>query len=385
MKTAFKIAWRFLTASKGQSLLIAIGIAVGVSVQVFIGSLISGLQVELVDSAIGRNTQLTVTARDRGDFVEDYQSVAASLEGAGLGVKLVSPVLDASGFLRVGQDDYPILLRGFASRNADGIYRLTEALVSGGALPGEGQVVLGLNLAQEAGISEMDTVTLATPRGSTRDVSVSGIYDLKTAALNSRWVLADIALVQAAFGYGDVASAIEMQAEDPFLADEIALKMGGILPENLKVDNWKAQNEQLLSGLNGQSVSSLMIQVFVLVSVVLAIASVLAISVMQKSKQLGILKAMGIRDGAASLIFLVEGFLLGIAGAILGVALGLGLTYAFTRFALNPDGTPVIALLVDPQFIIISALVAVASATLASLIPARRSARLDPMEVIKNG
>lgn len=385
MKTAFKIAWRFLTASKGQSLLIAIGIAVGVSVQVFIGSLISGLQVELVDSAIGRNTQLTVTARDRGDFVEDYQSVAASLEGAGLGVKLVSPVLDASGFLRVGQDDYPILLRGFASRNADGIYRLTEALVSGGALPGEGQVVLGLNLAQEAGISEMDTVTLATPRGSTRDVSVSGIYDLKTAALNSRWVLADIALVQAAFGYEDVASAIEMQAEDPFLADEIALKMGGILPENLKVDNWKAQNEQLLSGLNGQSVSSLMIQVFVLVSVVLAIASVLAISVMQKSKQLGILKAMGIRDGAASLIFLVEGFLLGIAGAILGVALGLGLTYAFTRFALNPDGTPVIALLVDPQFIIISALVAVASATLASLIPARRSARLDPMEVIKNG
>ena len=216
-------------------------------------------------------------------------------------------------------------------------------------------------------------------------MSVSGIFDLKTAALNSRWVLADIALVQAAFGYGDVASAIEMQAEDPFLADEIALKMGGILPENLKVDNWKAQNEQLLSGLNGQSVSSLMIQVFVLVSVVLAIASVLAISVMQKSKQLGILKAMGIRDGAASLIFLVEGFLLGIAGAILGVALGLGLTYAFTRFALNPDGTPVIALLVDPQFIIISALVAVLSATLASLIPARRSASLDPMEVIKNG
>jgi len=118
---------------------------------------------------------------------------------------------------------------------------------------------------------------------------------------------------------------------------------------------------------------------------VLAIASVLAISVMQKSKQLGILKAMGIRDGSASVIFLAEGFLLGIAGAILGVALGLGLTYAFTRFALNPDGTPVVALLVDPQFIAISALVAVLSATLASLIPARRSARLDPMEVIKNG
>ncbi|MDD2561967.1 MAG: ABC transporter permease [Eubacteriales bacterium] len=384
MKTALKIAWRFLTASKGQSLLIAIGIAVGVSVQVFIGSLIGGLQVELVDNAIGRNTQITITARDRGDYVENYQEVAGTLEEAGLGVKRVSPVLDASGFLRVGQDDYPIQLRGFASSNADSIYRLTEALVSG-ALPESGQVALGINLAQEAGIEAMDTVTLATPRGNTRDVSVSGIYDLKTAALNSRWVLTDIALVQAAFGYGDVASAIEMQAEDPFQADQIAVEMAGLLPQSLKVDDWKAQNEQLLSGLNGQSVSSLMIQVFVLVSVVLAIASVLAISVMQKSKQLGILKAMGIRDGSASVIFLAEGFLLGIAGAILGVALGLGLTYAFTRFALNPDGTPVVALLVDPQFIAISALVAVLSATLASLIPARRSARLDPMEVIKNG
>jgi len=384
MKTALKIAWRFLTASKGQSLLIAIGIAVGVSVQVFIGSLIGGLQVELVDNAIGRNTQITITARDRGDYVENYQEVAGTLEEAGLGVKRVSPVLDASGFLRVGQDDYPIQLRGFASSNADSIYRLTEALVSG-ALPESGQVALGINLAQEAGIEAMDTVTLATPRGNTRDVSVSGIYDLKTAALNSRWVLTDIALVQAAFGYGDVASAIEMQAEDPFQADQIAVEMACLLPQSLKVDDWKAQNEQLLSGLNGQSVSSLMIQVFVLVSVVLAIASVLAISVMQKSKQLGILKAMGIRDGSASVIFLAEGFLLGIAGAILGVALGLGLTYAFTRFALNPDGTPVVALLVDPQFIAISALVAVLSATLASLIPARRSARLDPMEVIKNG
>ena len=73
------------------------------------------------------------------------------------------------------------------------------------------------------------------------------------------------------------------------------------------------------------------------------------------------------------------------AGAVLGVALGLGLAFAFTKFALNPDGTPVIALFIDPNFIAVSACIAVLSATLASLIPARRSARLDPMEVIRNG
>jgi lipoprotein-releasing system permease protein len=384
MKTAAKIAWRFLTHAKGQSILIAVGIAVGVSVQVFIGSLISGLQVELVDTAIGRNTQVTVSALKRGETVENYQAVVDQIVKTRSDVEDVSPVVDASGFLRNSQgDDFPIQLRGFVLDKADGIYRLSEALISG-SLPGDGEVLIGKNLAQEAGI--VDTVTLATPRGSTREVTVSGIFDLGTAALNERWVISGLKLAQEVYGYGiGTASSIEMQAQDPFLADTIASELDAALPDTLKVTDWKTQNEQLLSGLNGQSISSLMIQIFVLFSVVLGIASVLAISVLQKSKQLGILKAMGIRNRDASLVFLIEGFLLGIAGAVLGVALGLGLAFSFTKFALNPDGTPVIALFIDPAFISLSGVIAVVSATLASLIPARRSARLDPMEVIRNG
>lgn len=384
MKTAAKIAWRFLTHAKGQSILIAVGIAVGVSVQVFIGSLISGLQVELVDTAIGRNTQVTVSALKRGETVENYQAVVDQIVKTRSDVEDVSPVVDASGFLRNSQgDDFPIQLRGFVLEKADGIYRLSEALVSG-SLPGDGEVLIGKNLAQEAGI--VDTVTLATPRGSTREAAVSGIFDLGTAALNERWVISGLKLAQEVYGYGSgTASSIEMQAQDPFLADTIASELDAALPDTLKVTDWKTQNEQLLSGLNGQSISSLMIQIFVLFSVVLGIASVLAISVLQKSKQLGILKAMGIRNRDASLVFLIEGFLLGIAGAVLGVALGLGLAFSFTKFALNPDGTPVIALFIDPAFISLSGVIAVVSATLASLIPASRSARLDPMEVIRNG
>ena len=80
MKTAIKIAWRFLTHAKGQSILIAIGIAVGVSVQVFIGSLIAGLQAELVDTAIGRNTQITVTAKTRGGVIKGYQALVEQIE-----------------------------------------------------------------------------------------------------------------------------------------------------------------------------------------------------------------------------------------------------------------------------------------------------------------
>ena len=383
MKTAFTIAWRFLMHAKGQSILIAVGIAVGVSVQVFIGSLIAGLQAELVDTAIGRSSQITVSAAQRGEMIEDYQALVERVEQNQPDTLYVSPVVDASGFLRSEDGgDFPILVRGLDIARADGIYRLSEALISG-ALPGDGEVLIGKELAREASVT--DTVTLATPRGDTREAAVSGVFDLGTAALNERWIVSNLAFAQGMFGYTGQATSIEMQLRDPFQADLIAVEIAGILPETLKAVDWKTQNAQLLSGLNGQSVSSLMIQVFVLLSVVLAIASVLAISVLQKSRQLGILKAMGIQNRDASLVFLFEGFFLGIAGAVLGVLLGLGLTYAFTKFALNPDGTPVVSLLIDPNFITISAVIAVLSATLASLIPARRSARLDPMEVIRNG
>lgn len=383
MKTAIKIAWRFLMHAKGQSILIAVGIAVGVSVQVFIGSLIAGLQAELVDTAIGRNTQITVTSQKRGGVIEGYQALVGQIEQSQPEALHVSPVVDASGFLR-GSDgsDFPILLRGFELERSDGIYRISEALVSGN-LPGKDGVLVGKDLALEAGI--VDTVTLATPRGSTREAPVSGVFDLGAAALNGRWVISSLELAQSLFNYGDQVSSIEMQVKDPFKADAVAQGLSSQLPEGLKAVDWKSQNAQLLSGLNGQSISSLMIQIFVLFSVVLAIASVLAISVLQKSRQLGILKAIGISNRNASLVFLTEGFLLGVAGAVLGVALGLGLAYAFTRFALNPDGTPVIALFIDQGFVAVSAVIAVLSATLASLIPARRSARLDPMEVIRNG
>jgi lipoprotein-releasing system permease protein len=144
------------------------------------------------------------------------------------------------------------------------------------------------------------------------------------------------------------------------------------------------ENESLLSGLQGQSISSLMIQVFVIISVVLGISSTLAITVMQKSRQIGIMKAMGIKDRDASFVFLSEGFILGIFGAVGGVLLGLGLSYAFTTFALNSDGTPVVPLFIDPGFITLSGGIALIASILASLTPAIKSSKLTVIEVIRN-
>lgn len=384
MRLAFNIAWRFLSSSKGQTALIALGIAIGISVQVFIGSLIAGLQNSLVDTTIGSSSHVTVLSDDNNKRISDYDSIINTIKGIDKNITEISPAADASGFIKVDDSTYPILMRGFELNQADGIYKLKDALIEG-ALPANKEIILGKDLTTEIGLNVGDKVEILTPFGKTEEVSLSGIYDLKVSNLNKTWAISNIQLVQDIFEYGDEVTGIETQLEEVFEADIVADKLTSTLPSTLKVQNWKAQNESLLSGLNGQSISSLMIQIFVLVSVVLGIASVLAITVLQKSKQLGILKAMGIKNSTASLIFLFEGLILGIFGAILGVGLGLGLAMIFTKFSINPDGTPVVALFIDPQFILASGLIGVVSATLASLIPARRSSRLDPMEVIKNG
>ncbi|HAS72860.1 MAG TPA: ABC transporter permease, partial [Clostridiales bacterium UBA8960] len=118
---------------------------------------------------------------------------------------------------------------------------------------------------------------------------------------------------------------------------------------------------------------------------VLGIASVLAITVLQKSRQIGILKAMGINDKVSSLVFLFQGFILGIMGGLLGIIFGLGLLWSFSKFALNADGTPVVPIFINFSFIGLSGLIAVSASTLASIIPALKSRKLSPIEVIKNG
>jgi len=388
MKLAFKIAVRFLKSSKAQTIFIIIGIAVGVSVQIFIGTLIQGLQASLIDKTIGHSSQITIVSTLNDNTIENWKEKVKTVPSYDNRIVSVSPSADQPGFLKTEGKTESVLVRGFQWDNADKIYSIKKAVYEGSLPKNKNEVIIGRELKKEINVNKGDTINITAPNGSKVDYTITGFYDLGVAALNKTWVLTDIATVQNNFSLGDKITSIEMQVEkkDAFNADKIA----GILSVKLKdssvkVEDWKSQNGQLLSGLSGQSVSSYMIQVFVLISVILGIASVLAISVVQKSKQLGILKAMGIKDRTASLIFLFQGLLLGIGGGILGILFGLGLLTSFTKFALNPDKTPVVPLSVDYKFIAISCIIAIVSATLAALIPAINSSKLQPMEVIKNG
>lgn len=385
MRLSFDIALRFLKSGKGQTLLIALGISVGVAVQIFIGSLIQGLQISLIDTTVGSSSHITVTAVNDEKLIKDWERTVYEAQISNPQVINVSPALDGPATIDYENDTDSVVVRGFNLDESDKIYKFRNNLYAGSIPKNRDEALIGKELAVKSNTKIGDYITLLTTRGNTYRLKVTGLFDLKVSSINDTWVVTSLNTAENILGVEGVSS-VEMQVKDVFLADEVSKQVAYTLSgEDLKVDNWKDLNQSLLSGLNGQSVSSYMIQVFVLVSVLLGISSVLAISVVQRSKQIGILKAMGIQDKDASLIFVFQGLMLGVLGAFLGIVLGIGLLTMFTKFALKPDGTPVVPIYISSGFIAMSGIFAVVTASIASLIPARLTSNLNPIEVIKNG
>lgn len=387
MRLGFKIAKRFLKSNLSQTFLIILGIAIGVSVQIFIGSLIQGLQKSLIEKTIGNSPQITITSTTDDKRILDYDKIIEDIKGVDDKIEKISVADDNPAFLEYGDNSQSLLIRGFDIGEADKIYNFIERLEEGTYPQNDKEIILGTDLKEEYGIALNDMVMITTTSQKTEEWKVVGFFDLNVSSINKNWGITTLETAQNLFDTQNSITSIEIQVEESssFIADELAGKIIETLNnDSIEVDNWKAQNEQLLSGLQGQSISSIMIQVFVMISVVLGIASVLAITVMQKSRQIGILKAMGIKNSSTSYIFLFEGLILGFFGAALGILLGLGVAFSFTKFALNPDGTPVVALYISYSFIAMSGLIAIGASVLAAFIPAIRSSKLNPIDIIRN-
>jgi len=373
---SFRIAARFLKSSPGQSALIIAGIAVGIATQIFVGSLITSLQDDLIDSAVGSSPHITLTAADDDATVSGELAAAAAKDEPLISTAV--PVRTLSAIFSSGEDSVPLSITGADAAGLDTIYKLSDRLVSGAYRLGEGEALVGAMFADKYGVAEGDTLELLLPSGSIAELEVSGVFDLGQATANERVVFIDAGSAAEALGLADDEyTAVQIQLSDVFASAEVAERLAS--DNDVEATEWQAENEQLLSGLSAQSGSSTMIQAFVLIAVALGIASTLAISAVQKTRQIGILKAIGMGDAAAGRIFLWQAALLGADGTLGGIALGYGLIALFglvpVPFSIRPE----------PSFIALSAAIGMTVALLSSVIPARSTSRLDPIEVIQNG
>jgi lipoprotein-releasing system permease protein len=380
-----RIAFRFLRSNPAQSALIVSGMTVAVSIQVFVGLLIGSLQNSLVDSTVRNSPQITISSGDNVPSIYGWDSIIDTALGSNL-VSAASPVTAGSAFTIKDEKKIPLLLKGVHIEEAGRIYRLKESVYAGGPFVGSREALIGRELAEELNAGVGDKITLVLPDGKETIFTVTGLYDLGNAGVNKSWVIANMRTVQQLLGLPGRITSIELAVTDVFAADTVAARLERAIDDpDLKIENWKDQNRELLGALRSQGISSTIIQVVIIFSVIIAIASVLAVTVMQKSRQIGILKAMGITDLSASLIFVYQGLLVGMAGSLLGIGLGLALLYSFDAFSGTPGSASTIKIYIDYNFVLLSWGIALASSGLAGLLAARRSLKLNPIDVIREG
>ncbi len=414
-----RVATRFLLEGRMQTLLIIVGVAAGVAVVAYISALITGLQSNTLEKTLGAQAHVSLSPLEdrvmtaalpaallaalpasaaplaatemlqtqpraqRPRSVSNWQALVPVLEALP-GVSAVSPMVAGAGLALRGEAQRSINLVGVDLDRYDRIVKLRSKVVAGTALLGPGEGILGRELAEDLGVRVGDRVSLVTVRASgnlSDAVRVTALVDLGVRELNRRTVIVPLRTAQSLVGLPGGATNLDMTLADVWAASDLAQHLAARWP--YKVESWQQTNASLVSALNAQSVSTALIRGVVMVVVVLGIASVLVVSVVQKRREIGILRAMGATQGQVLRIFLLQGAIVGALGSVLGVLLALVLIWAFTSFVRGSDGLPLFNIVLAPGLALRIATIATLCGVLAAVAPARSAARLDPALAIR--
>ena len=292
----------------------------------------------------------------------------------------VSPMVSGAGLALRGEAVLSMALMGVDLDRYDRMIGLRSKVVSGTARLEPGEAIVGRELAQDLGVRVGDRLTVQTTTSS-ESLRVTALVDLGVRDLNRRTVIVPLRAAQNLLALPGGATGLDLTLNDVWAAQSLAESLRGQYP--YKVESWQESNAQLVSALNAQSVSTGIIRAVVLAVVVLGIASVLVVSVVQKRREIGILRAMGATRGQVLRLFLVQGAVVGAVGSVLGLLLAVALIWAFTSFVRGSDGLPLFNITLPLATAVRVALVATACGVVAAIAPARRAAQLDPAQAIR--
>jgi lipoprotein-releasing system permease protein len=403
MRFEWTVALRFLREGGLQTLLIIAGTTAGVSVIVFISGFLGDLQRDLIRRTLGVQPHVIVRPAEelarplrsgaastvleqvqaraqRLRSVDQWQALQVELEALP-GIRAVSPVAAGPGLVTRGDVNKSITLTGIVPERYVAVTHLDEKIVAGELRLNPGDVVIGTDLAKDLGVTVGDKVRLSTPTSPGDAYQVRGIYDLGQRNLNRAYAYVALPTAQALLNLPGGVSSVELAIEDLFEAEALAARLQARMPH--EVESWMKANSQLRTALNNQTVMTLLVRFFLALVVAIGLASVLIVSVVQKTKEIGILRAMGAARDRILRVFLMQGALIGTSGAVLGSGCGYLLTLLMSNVLRADDGTPLFTAHFNPTLYLYTVLGAIVLGLVAAVMPARRAANLDPAQALR--
>lgn len=396
--TDWLIAIGFLREGRSQSLMIIGGVAIGIAVIVFISALIQGLQANLIERTLGTQAHITLSAPDeinrivevknavqlvyedqraqRLRSINNWQEVVENLDNI-QNLNAVSPMVSGPALVKRGEAIKSVAIMGIDLPRYQRIVPLQDYIMSGQLRLKADDVLIGTEMAKDLGVRVGSKIRLDNGLDVNAVMNVAGIFELGVRELDSRYMYVDLKRAQSLLDLPGGVTIIDLRISDIFAAEEVAVQMQRLT--GLKSESWIGSNAQLMNAISAQSLSTNMIIVFVGISVAFAIASVLSISVVQRTREIGILRATGATRNQILVIFLIQGAVFGLLGSLVGILTSYALVWSFNQF-----GPGLFYIPISPTLIIAALLLATLSGLIAAAIPARRAARLDPVEAIRH-
>jgi len=404
-----RLALRHLRVGGRQTLLTVSAVAAGVIIVIFMSALVFGLRQKLTADLTEAIPHITVQVEEvkplplahipgaaagaSSSRIEQQASQQKSLDNWSQvvdivrrlpSVRTVAPAVREQGFASKGRHTVGVSVVGIEPALQDEVAPVSKYLFTGHYLGlSSEEIVIEGQLADELQVGLGDRIRLTAKTDAHATFTIIGIYNTNQGR-SEAYVTRRMA--QSLFGLGTSVTVIFVKVRDLFEADHVAQHLTALLPYEAR--SWSREFPGFRASLRGRSAIVYLISAFSLISSSFAIASVLVVSVLQKSPQIGILKSMGARRRQILWVFIFEGLGVAIVGSVLGAVLGTALVYflTFIRQPVTQMGQvseQLFPVAVLPGYIALAMLAAITSTVIAAVLPARRAARLNPVEVMR--
>lgn len=411
MNVIIEIALKHLLARRRQSLVSVSGIALGVSFFLAIAALMQGSEKDFIQRLIDNSPHITIKDEYRNPSpqpvlqaypkavvelrsvkpvnetrgIRSYEKILGKLR-AETGV-VASPSLAGQALITFAGRDYGISLNGMIPEEIRDVTTIEDYMLSGSTtdlIINPGGLIIGEELARILAVSMGDNLTVASVQGSVRTFKVLGIFRTGRAAFDQREVFTTLTRVQALLDRPDRINSILVKLEDPYRAREIAAMIEKQI--SYKCVSWQESSEDIMNALIVRNVIMYTVVGAVLLVAAFGIYNVISTVVLEKQKDIAILKSIGFLAFDIQYIFLFQGLALGVVGCVVGIPLGCSLMLLLMQVRFTPPGgTEEVQMPIDwswPQFVI-AVVFAICAAIIAAYLPARKAARVQPVDILR--